>query len=170
MKAAASRIATFGVDEIDVLLRTGSCSIEIEGDVISLSLDDVEIVSEEVGGWSVAQQDRITVALDVEITPALKKQGYARELVNRIQQMRKGLDLELTERISLEITGSPDFQDAVESHRQYVLSEVLGAYLLFSVSAQGETVETFEIGEGEVIIGLTRSGATLQKDAGVVNV
>jgi isoleucyl-tRNA synthetase len=160
MKAAAARIAALQGETLNAFVVTGSLMLELEGEALLLSPEDLEIVSEEVGGWSVAQEGHVTVALDIEITPALKRQGYARELINRIQQMRKALDLALTDRVALEIAAVDAFQSAVEEHRQHVMSEVLATDLRFTAQPVGGKVEACEIGELVVTIGLTRTVAT----------
>ncbi len=156
MKAIAARISGLDSVTLNDFLLEGSLTLAIDGGSLLLGPDDLEIISEEVGGWSVAQEGRVTVALDIEITPALKRQGYARELVNRIQQMRKAMDLELTDRIGLEVAANDEFLAAVEAHRPYVMAEVLATTLCFTEHPTGEKVESFEIGDYVVPVGLTK--------------
>ncbi|MEN9725959.1 MAG: hypothetical protein RL434_325, partial [Pseudomonadota bacterium] len=120
----------------------------------------LEILSEEVGGWSVAQEGRVTVALDTAITDELRQQGFARELVNRIQQMRKALDLPLTERIAVEIKAPAMFCAAIGVMEDYVKSEVLAVSLAFSAQPAGTLVEEVEIGDSAITVGLMRLGAS----------
>ncbi|MGD9604125.1 MAG: isoleucine--tRNA ligase [Gammaproteobacteria bacterium] len=156
MKAAAARIATLDAVALNGFLETGALVLDLEGEAVTLGAADLEIVSEEVGGWSVAQEGRVTVALDVQVTPALRRQGHARELVNRIQQMRKALDLALIDRVSVVVAADPDFQAAIEEHRQYVMSEVLARELRFDAMPRGDRVENSEIGERIVTVAVSR--------------
>jgi len=158
MKAAAGLIAALGAEDINTFLRDGRLVLDLAGEPLSLDAEDLEIQSEEVGGWSVAQEGRVTVALDTAITDELRQQGYARELVNRIQQMRKALDLPLTERIALEIKAPAVFREAVGALETYVQAEVLAISLAFSEAPTGSLVEAVEIGEFAVTLGLTRRG------------
>ena len=157
MKAAAALIATLDAALLNEFALTGSLTLDLEGQSLVLGPEDLEILSEEVGGWSVAQEGRVTVALDIEVTPQLKSQGAAREVVNRVQQMRKAMDLALTDRVALEISATEEFLAILEDHRQYVMTEVLATSLRSAVPPQGERVDSFEIGDSVVIIGLAKS-------------
>ncbi len=154
MKSVAARIAAFGDTEIESYLSTGSLALEVEGDVVTLTAGDVDILSEELGEWSVAQEGRVTVALDTEITPALRQQGYAREFVNRVQQRRKSLDLALTDRIEIRYEAPAAVAQAIEAHRTYILQEVLGVGLHANTAAV-EQGEAFEIDNHLIHIALT---------------
>ncbi len=157
MKTAAALIASLDPVTLNEFALSGSLTLELAGQSFVLGPDDVEIVSEEVGGWSVAQQGRVTVALDIEVTPLLKSQGAAREVVNRVQQMRKAMDLALTDRIELEVAANEEFLAALEDHRQYVMAEVLATSLRGAALPSGEKIESFEIGDSVVILGLAKA-------------
>ena len=94
MGKVASRIKSFEQQDIALLEKNGSVTIDVEGKAIKLDMQDVEITSKDIEGWLVANQSGITVALDVNISPELKKEGVSRELVNRIQNIRKDSGLE----------------------------------------------------------------------------
>jgi len=92
---------------------------------VDLTLEDVEIMTEDIPGWSVASQDKLTVALDMTLTPALVQEGLAREVVNRVQNMRKDAGFEVTDHILLRIESSNDLDEALHNHSDYICSETL---------------------------------------------
>ncbi len=92
---------------------------------MELLLDDVEVQTEDIPGWLVAGEGGVTVALDIEITPELRSEGLARELVNRIQQQRKDAGLEVTDRIALTLEGPQELQDSVAFNLDYIRAETL---------------------------------------------
>src|SRR5690606_5596996 len=110
MKTVAAAIQAFTADEIAELETRGS--IAITGTPYTIQSADVEIIAEDVSGWQVANLGRLTVALDVSITPALKKEGISRELVNRIQNLRKERGFEVTDRIKVSLSDIPDITEA----------------------------------------------------------
>lgn len=156
MKEAAALIAALDAAAISRFLDAGSLDIAIGQTALTLGPEDMEIVSEELGGWSVAQEGRVTVALDTALTPELRQQGYARELVNRIQQLRKSLDLALTDRITVELAAPAEISAAVEAFADYIRAEVLAQSLVVVAVPAGARVETVEIAEAEVRIGISR--------------
>ena len=99
MKAVAAALAAFTQEDISKLEKDGSISLNIENEPLILQTNEVEITSEDIPGWMVANKDVLTVALDVTVTPELVSEGNARELVNRIQKIRKDSGFELTDRI-----------------------------------------------------------------------
>jgi len=125
MKAAAAVIAAMGQEEIRSLEQSGSIQIRVEGENISLLREEVDIQSEDVQGWMVASRGAHTVALDVTVTPVLEQEGNARELVNRIQKIRKDMDLELTDRIQVEVASDPELDQAIEVFNDYICAEIL---------------------------------------------
>src|SRR5690606_6826613 len=120
----------------------------------TIGLDDVEIIAEDVEGWQVANLGRLTVALDIQISPALKQEGIARELVNRIQNLRKNMGLEVTDKIIVDISYQTEICEAVENNLDYIRSEILADEL----SCKNE----LGIGE-EVIIGDQKVNIIIQK-------
>ncbi|SCY26864.1 Isoleucyl-tRNA synthetase [Nonlabens sp. Hel1_33_55] len=125
MKLVAGLINSFQQEDIALLEKTGEKSIDVDGKQITLGLDDVEITSKDIEGWLVANQSGITVALDVSISPELKKEGISRELVNRIQNIRKDSGLEVTDRITIELQAQDEIDAAVQSNEQYIKDETL---------------------------------------------
>jgi len=152
MKSAAAAIGAFGEAEIAALLTAGTLVISIDGESVALEPDDVEILSEELGDWSVAQDGQVTVALDTQITPELLGQGLSREVVNRIQTMRKSADLDLVDRISVTYRCEGELADAVRQHAGLIGHETLALELEYSDNPVGEHAETFEINGSHLTI------------------
>jgi isoleucyl-tRNA synthetase len=125
MKAAAAAISALSQESIRQLEAQGSLPIELEGEQIVVLREEVDIQSEDVQGWMVASRNALTVALDVTVTAALEQEGNARELVNRIQKIRKDLDLELTDRITVEIQSDTQLDMSFTQYNAYICAEIL---------------------------------------------
>lgn len=125
MKKIAAAIGNFTQDDIKKFEHENAYLLTIDGQEITLTPEDVEISTEDIPGWIVANQDNLTVALDISITPELKNEGLARELVNRIQNIRKDLGLEVTDHINLTIENNGDTDEAFKSFKEYICSETL---------------------------------------------
>ncbi|WP_405575027.1 isoleucine--tRNA ligase [Winogradskyella sp. Asnod2-B02-A] len=125
MKLIASAISAFTADDIKNIEQNGNIDVEINGKKINLGLDDVEITSQDIEGWLVANEGALTVALDVTINEDLRKEGIARELVNRIQNLRKDSGFEVTDRIDVQLQNDPHVVEAVSSNEAYIKSETL---------------------------------------------
>jgi isoleucyl-tRNA synthetase len=125
MKAVAAAIAQLGQNEISSLEKNKSYTLHIDDEEIKISLDDVEIIAEDIPGWSVANKDNLTVALDITVTPELQDEGNARELVNRIQKIRKESGLELTDRIAVKIEEHEPLKSAIINFSDYICTEIL---------------------------------------------
>ena len=130
MKLAAAAIAAMSQEAIRELESTGAYSLMVEGESVHLLKEEVDIQSEDVEGWMVASRNTLTVALDVVVSPALEQEGNARELVNRVQKIRKDLDLELTDRIIVEIQSDPELDDAFTHFNAYICAEILADHVL----------------------------------------
>jgi isoleucyl-tRNA synthetase len=131
MGLISKEIQSFTNEQINELDSKGSLMIEIAGKSINLSLEDVEISSQDIPGWLVANANGITVALDITITEDLRKEGIARELVNRIQNIRKDSGLEVTDKIKVELQKNGILEDAILSNEAYIKSETLTESLVF---------------------------------------
>ena len=153
MKQIASALAQFDQQTIREIERADVYQLNIDGESVTLNKDDVEITSEDIPGWLVASENGLTVALDVTMTDALREEGTARELVNRIQNLRKDSGLEVTDRIVLEMKRHPALVSAVENNRSYICSETLAEELnmVDQLSNEGVTVE-FDDVETEIVI------------------
>ncbi|MBR6853052.1 MAG: isoleucine--tRNA ligase, partial [Prevotella sp.] len=112
-------------EQIAELEKQGTIAINVEGQDITVEAVDVEIISEDIPGWLVANEGNLTVALEVELTEELKNEGMARELINRIQNIRKESGFEITDRINVEIAPNDDVQKAVDSFADYIKTQVL---------------------------------------------
>ena len=125
MKAVSQAINNFGAADIKKFEQNQAFDIEINGEIITLQLSDVEITSKDIEGWLVATSGPLTVALDITITEDLKEEGTARELVNRIQNLRKDSGLELTDRIVVSLLSNKHIVNAVNSNIDYIKTETL---------------------------------------------
>jgi isoleucyl-tRNA synthetase len=142
VKAVVSAINNFTSEDISTLEHTGKYEIEINGKMTILAPEDVLITSQDIEGWLVASSGNITVALDVNITEELRKEGIARELVNRIQNLRKDSGLEVTDTIDVTLLKDGVVEDAVLQNMKYIMNETLTANLEFAeVVTDGSLVE-----------------------------
>ncbi|MEZ4778225.1 MAG: isoleucine--tRNA ligase [Flavobacteriaceae bacterium] len=144
MKAVAQAISSFGQKEIAVLEKEGEMSISLNGKNSTLTLDDVVISSQDIEGWLVANSDGITVALDVTITPELKNEGIARELVNRIQNIRKDTGFEVTDRVEITLQTEKTLENAIHQNIQYIKQETLTEILTFAEQLTDGTEIAFD--------------------------
>jgi isoleucyl-tRNA synthetase len=142
----SKEIQGFSAEQINQLDKLGSIAIVISGNSITLSLEDVEISSQDIEGWLVANSNGITVALDITISPELKEEGIARELVNRIQNIRKDSGYEVTDKIKVHLQKNSELEKAVKTNEDYIKSETLTETLVFEENiSNGIEVEFDEI-------------------------
>lgn len=126
MKTIAAQISAFTQQQIAELEKSGNYAIETANKTFVISLEDVEILSEDIPGWLVANAGHVTVALDVTITPELKEEGYAREFVSQLQRMRKEMNLEITDRIGVDFEAvDMELSGALLNYKQYICAEIL---------------------------------------------
>jgi isoleucyl-tRNA synthetase len=131
MKAISNAIQKFTQEDIIKIEKDGNLSIKIDEKLIYLDITDVEISSKDIEGWLVANANGLTVALDVTISEELRKEGVARELVNRIQNLRKDSGLEVTDKIKLTALNFENLQASVEENKAYIMSETLTTEMIF---------------------------------------
>jgi isoleucyl-tRNA synthetase len=131
MGLISKEIQSLSADKINQLESNGALEVVIEGKVINLTREDVEISSQDIEGWLVANSNGITVALDIVISPELKKEGIARELVNRIQNIRKDSGFEVTDKIKVHLQKNDILEEAVKGNVDYIKSETLTEELVF---------------------------------------
>ena len=112
-------------EQIAELEKNGTIDISVEGQNLTVEAIDVEIISEDIPGWLVANEGNLTVALEVELTDELKNEGMARELINRIQNIRKESGLEITDRINVTLAPNDDVKKAVDGFADYIKTQVL---------------------------------------------
>ena len=129
MKAVAAAVTALPQEAIAALEREGSYLLQLDGAEVKVEATDVEIFSEDIPGWLVANEGKLTVALEVTITEALRREGVARELVNRIQNIRKSSGLEITDKIRIQLSKHPQSDAAVEEYSDYICKQVLGTSL-----------------------------------------
>lgn len=125
MKQLAPVIQAMQNSQINELEKMGSFTLTVDGQEAVITTDDVEIISEDIPGWLVGNEGKLTVALDITITDALRKEGIARELVNRIQNLRKAKDFEITDRITVQLSSNSLFDEAVSEFADYIKTQVL---------------------------------------------
>ena len=125
MKEIAQAMNSFGSHEIGEIERNGQYILTLPTGKVELTAEDVEIITEDMPGWLVANEGKLTVALDITITDALLREGIARELVNRIQNIRKSNGYEIVDKISIEIEGRDEINDAVNEYAGYIASQTL---------------------------------------------
>lgn len=139
MKQLAVVIQNMDQKQISAFEKAGSFTFDVEGQEASILLDDVEIISEDIPGWLVANEGRLTVALDITITDSLRKEGIARELVNRIQNLRKSSGFDITDRIDVVISKNDEINDAVKEYNEYIASQILADNIILSDDCQDGT-------------------------------
>jgi len=131
MRLVAQAIQKLTQDDIAIVEKQGEISIEIAGNIVNLTIAEVEITSQDIEGWLVANQGNLTVALDVTITDDLRKEGNARELVNRVQNLRKESGLDVTDKIKLVIQKNDILEQSILANEQYIKTETLTKELVF---------------------------------------
>ena len=143
MKAISAQIQAFTQQQINALEAAGRCEMTVEGQPVELLLSDVEIATQDIPGWVVANEGSLTVALDITVSEELKAEGIARELVNRIQNIRKE-GFEVTDRITIDLQ-SGEWDEAVKRHMDYICTETLCTRLqLLPTVENGTTIEIIE--------------------------
>ena len=152
MGLISKEIQGFGQDEIATLERQGELVMDISGKSITLSLEDVEISSQDIEGWLVANSNGITVALDITISDELRKEGIARELINRIQNIRKDSGFEVTDKITVKMEKNTQVEEAVLANESYIKSETLTESLIFVPILENGTEIEFDDVKTSILI------------------
>ncbi|MEM7367390.1 MAG: isoleucine--tRNA ligase [Bacteroidota bacterium] len=143
MKEIAGALAKFSQDDIKALEQHGTSDLMLSNGPFQLTLEDVSLSTQDIPGWSVASDGTYTMALDITLTEELKHEGLAREFVNRIQNLRKSRDFDVTDRINIQLSDHEDWVEAVTAYKAYICKEVLADQLAL--------VQEGEIGNGEKI-------------------
>ena len=156
MKAAAAAITSMSQQDIASLEKNGNITLNIDGNDAVIEAIDVEIISEDIPGWLVANEGNITIALDVTITDELKQEGIARDIVNRVQNIRKSRDYDITDKISLVFAPNADTDAAINSYSDYIARQVLATNITIGDINGAEGVETLEIDEIKVDVSITK--------------
>ncbi len=146
MKAVSAALTKLTQQDIARLEKEEKIQIPINGETIEIALEEVEINSEDVPGWMVATKGPLTVALDVTVTPELEREGNARELVNRIQKIRKDQEFELTDRINVQIGGAQTLEATIREFNYYICAEILADKLdLVAELTNGTLIEVNDV-------------------------
>jgi isoleucyl-tRNA synthetase len=154
MKSVAAAITSMSQADIVTLERNGNVSLDIDGASAMIELCDVEVISEDIPGWLVANEGNLTIALDITITPELKQEGIAREIVNRVQNIRKGRDYDITDKINLTFESNCEIDDALKTFGDYISRQVLAASLTV-VPSLNDTAEELDLDGVNVKVEIT---------------
>jgi len=141
MKAVANAVANLSQEEIAALEKNGSLALNLDGAEAVIETTDVEIFSEDIPGWLVANEGKLTVALEVTVTEELRREGVARELVNRIQNIRKSSGFEITDKINIVLSKNNQTDDAVNEYKEYICNQVLANSLTLADEVEGTELE-----------------------------
>ena len=144
MKAVAAAVAEMSQEAIAELEKNGSYTLQLDGTDVLVEATDVEIFSEDIPGWLVVNEGKLTVALDVTVTEELRREGIARELVNRIQNIRKSSGLEITDKIKITLSKNQQTDDAVNEYKDYICNQVLGTSLTLTDEVENGTELNFD--------------------------
>ncbi len=145
MKQIAGIVNQFGQTEIAELENAGEMEIEAGGEKIKITLEDVEINTEDIPGWTVASEGQITVALDINVTTELKEEGLAREFINKIQNLRKESNFEVTDRITLTIEKQEEYNKAILNFKDYICAQTLASQLELTEILEDKNAKSVEI-------------------------
>lgn len=145
MKSVADAVSQLSQTAIATLEQDGKLSLEVDGQSLCIERDDVEIISEDIPGWTVANEGNLTVALDIEITPELRREALAREIVKRVQVLRKDSGFNITDRITVTLTDMPEISEALHTYGDYIATQVLASDMRLEKAVEGGTL--VELGE-----------------------
>ncbi|MGF7137802.1 isoleucine--tRNA ligase [Roseimarinus sediminis] len=157
MKQVAAAIALLNQDDIARFENDQQYTIEIEGNSIVLELADVEILSEDIPGWTVATEGQVTVALDIELSDDLRHEGIAREFVNRIQNIRKESNFEITDKIEVKIQKHDLLNEALQKHADYISTQTLANSLELIDKLETGSAREIDIDDVSTLIEVSRS-------------
>ncbi|MFI3328730.1 MAG: isoleucine--tRNA ligase [Rikenellaceae bacterium] len=157
MKAISALAATFSQEKIAEIESAEETILDIDGTKLTVTAADFEITSEDMPGWLVASEGKLTVALDITLTDDLKREGVARELVNRIQNIRKDSGFEVTDRVNVEIQSVDSVVDSMQSYSEYVAAQTLALDIKVTAEPQGAFVVTSDLDEQPLLIAVTKA-------------
>jgi isoleucyl-tRNA synthetase len=144
MKSVAAAVSEMSQEAIIELEKTGRYALQIDGNEAVIEVSDVEIISEDIPGWLVANEGNLTVALDVTVTEELRREGIARELVNRIQNIRKSSGFEITDKIQVTLSKNANTDEAVQQYNEYICNQVLATSLQLADTVEDGTELNFD--------------------------
>jgi len=157
MKQLSAAIGAMQQEDIAAFEKNGNYSLKLEGEEVKLGIEDVEIISEDIPGWLVANEGMLTVALDVTVTGELKQEGIAREFVNRIQNLRKESGFDVTDKIHVSIENLDEIAEAVRKHSAYIGSQTLADHIELSSFEETKDVSWVDIDDIPVRIRIRKS-------------
>ena len=156
MKQIAALTATFSQERISEIEAAEQYVLDIDGEKITVTPADFEITSEDMPGWLVTSEGKLTVALDITVTPELRREGVARELINRIQNIRKDSGFEVTDKIAVEIEAKESITEAVAEFASYIGGQTLAVDVHTATTPQGEVVTDSDVNDEPLKIAITR--------------
>jgi len=166
MKQLSQAIAAMTQEEIRRLEQEGAFSFDLDGTRVTITTEDVEIFSEDIPGWLVASEGGITVALDITITDELRQEGIARELINRIQNIRKESGFNVTDKVVITLQRHDALNAAVENYRDYIANQTLASAITLAGNVTGDNVREIELGEEvKTKIKVEKGGGSSKLDA-----
>jgi isoleucyl-tRNA synthetase len=157
MKEISTTVSAMTQPEIILFESSGNRSFTINGTAVDLTLEDVEIISEDIPGWQVANDGKLTVALDITITDDLRNEGIAREFVNRIQNIRKDSGFDVTDKITVLIEDHKLIREAVRRHSSYIASQTLATVVSVVPVITGDKIREIDIEEVMIKISVVRN-------------
>ena len=152
MKGIAAEMAKMTSKDIAAFERTGSFSLSVQGEQVNLEPADADIVSEDIPGWLVANEGKLTVALDIEVSPELRKEGIAREFINRIQNLRKDSGFDVTDKIRVRIQANPATDEAVTDYAQYIASQTLAVEVKTDTTLTPDVANSVELDDNLTLL------------------
>lgn len=152
VKPVVERIKNFSTADISLIEKGNPVNIDIDGESLAITMDDVEIISEQIPGWIVESENCITVAVDTQLTDELISEGLAREFVNRIQNMRKDAGFQVTDKIKIAFSGNSEFVFAINSFASYISVETLAEKIENKVELKGGYLQEWNIGGKDIKI------------------
>jgi isoleucyl-tRNA synthetase len=156
MKQIAALVATFDQQRIAEIETSEKLMLEVAGEQLEVTREDFEITSEDMPGWLVASEGKLTVALDITVTDELRREGVARELINRIQNLRKDSGLEVTDKIAVEVEALDELSESLAVFGEYVAQQVLAVEIKAVAEPAGEFTATTDLDEKPLRIALSR--------------
>jgi isoleucyl-tRNA synthetase len=141
MKQVAAAVTAMSQEQIAELETAGKLVLDLNGTPAEIEAGEVEIYSEDIPGWVVANEGVLTVALDVTVTDELRREGIARELVSKIQNIRKSSGFEISDRIAVTLSSNENSDAAIEEHKAYICNQVLADSLTIGEVAEGTALE-----------------------------
>ena len=156
MKQIAALVAGFSQEQIAAIEAAPESTLEVGGEKITVTPADFEITSEDMPGWLVASEGKLTVALDITLTDELRAEGVARELINRIQNIRKDSGFEVTDKIRVEIEQKPLVADAIAHYADYIASQTLAVEVRTAPQPKGAVVVNSDIDDEPLQIAVSR--------------